>query len=150
MDEALFWSLIARLDWEHAGDHDAVLEPLVTALARLPEVEIFRFEDLLAEKLYALDGEAHARQIGAESYSGGDQFSPDLFLHARCCAVARGRDLFLRVLFDPRQMPKDHTFAALLLAGARAYERKTGRSYEHVPELDIETGSNPSGWARAR
>jgi hypothetical protein len=146
MDEALFWSLMARLDWEKLGDDDAVLHPLVQALSRLPEIEIFRFDDILAEKLYALDGEAYAREIGGDAYGTGKYFSPDLFLYARCCAIANGRDFFLAVLADPTRMPRNKEFEALLYAGAQAYEKKTGRGYEHAPQSNIETGSNPVGW----
>jgi hypothetical protein len=147
MDEALFWSLIARLDWNRTGDDDGVLEPMVEALARMPEGDIFRFEDILAEKLYALDSEAHARHIGEDSYGNGEYFSPDLFLYARCCAVANGRVFYLRALGDPTRMPKDMEFETLLYAAAKAFERKTGRTYDYTPEVDPETGSNKSGWA---
>jgi hypothetical protein len=148
MDEALFWSLIARLEWDHTGDDAAVLAPLLEALARLPEGEIRRFDDFLAEKLHALDGEAYARHIGEDAYGNGDHFSPDLFLYARCCAVANGRGFYLAALSDPTRMPKDREFEALLYAAAQAFERKTGRRYHYTPEVDSQTGSNKAGWAR--
>jgi hypothetical protein len=148
MDEALFWSLIARLDWDRIGDDDAVLEPLVEILARMPEADIFRFEDILADKLHALDGEAYARHIGQDAYGNGEYFSPDLFLYARCCAVANGRVSYLKTLDDPSRMPKDREFEPLLCVATQAFERKTGRPYEHTPDVDIETGSNKRGWVR--
>ena len=64
MTEQQFWELISLLDWKKLGNDDAVVRPLVKALAKLPEKEIFAFDDILAKKLHALDTEAHARRHG--------------------------------------------------------------------------------------
>ena len=102
MTQKTFWMLIGLLDWKKLGDDDAVVRPLVKALAKLPEKEIFSFEDHLAEKLYALDTEAHARQLGADSYKGPDAFfSEDNFLYARCSVVVNGAEFHEQVLTAP-------------------------------------------------
>jgi hypothetical protein len=147
MPEDRFWDLIALLDWDEAGDDDAVLEPLVARLAAGDEKDIFAFDDTLSGKLSALDGEAWARAIGKFAYKdGGKKFSPDLFLYARCAAVIAGRAAYEAALADPARMPKDKEFEAILDAARLAFERKTGGTYRHVPAHDYETFGNAQGW----
>jgi Protein of unknown function (DUF4240) len=142
-----FWSLIDLLDWDKTGDDDAVIEPLVAALSGRSVEEIQRFEDTLAEKLRALDTEAHAREIGEQAYDGPDSpFSPDWFLYVRSCIVANGRSTFERVLTDPNEMLKDLEFEALLYVASKAYERKTGKDFTYVPSTSYETFTNDAGW----
>jgi hypothetical protein len=148
MNEDVFWELIAKLDWSKTGDDDAVIRPVVKALAQRPVEDIFRFHDLLAEKLHALDGEAYARNIGEDSYRGEDQFfSVDNFLYVRCCVVANGRQFFNRVLRDPTAMPKGLEFETLLRVPEAAQASKTdGEEYPHDVKPDYETFANRSGW----
>ncbi len=153
MTEQQFWDLMTLLDWSKLDDDDddAVVEPLVKALAKLPENEIFAFDDLLAEKLFALDTEAHARHMGEDSYTGEDEFfSADQFLYARCVVVANGKECFEEVLADPSQFPEDAEFEAILYVAGTAYERKTGKEYSHIPATDYETFSNTQGWPSRR
>lgn len=149
MTEDRFWELIALLDWSKTGDNDAVIEPLVAALAASGIREMYEFEDVLSQKLYALDGLAYAQNIGTSAYQPGQYFSPDVFLYARCCAVANGRAIFYDVLQHPEKMPKDLDFGALLRVAEEAYLRKTGQPYQYVPAFPIETYSNEAGWKPA-
>lgn len=55
MNDTVFWEIIALFDWDETGDDAGVLEPAVLALSQLEADDIFAFDDLLAEKLYALD-----------------------------------------------------------------------------------------------
>ncbi|HET6582744.1 MAG TPA: DUF4240 domain-containing protein [Nannocystaceae bacterium] len=149
MDEAAFWAIIAALNWKRAGDGDAVMAPAVKALAKLAPADIVAFDDMLAAKLFALDGVVFAREIGQEAYRRpGEYFSGESFLFARCCAVAKGRELYESILADPRRMPKDEGFEALLELATLAYEKKTGEDYAHVPTPDCETFANEAGWPR--
>lgn len=77
MDEAAFWNIISLLDWVRRRNED-VLAPAVAALSRYSETAIYQFEDILAEKLYALDGEKYAIALGWNGVSK-DYFSPDIF-----------------------------------------------------------------------
>ena len=72
--------------------------------------------------------------------------SSDLFLYARCCAVANGKDFYQEVLSDPAKMPKDLTFEALLYLAEKAYRRKTGKRLDRAPAYIYETFFNPAGW----
>jgi hypothetical protein len=149
MDDAQFWTIIAKLDWKKAGDDDAVLRPAVKALAKLPPAEITAFDDMLAAKLFALDGLAWAREIGEESYRRpGEYFSGEAFLFARCRAVALGRERYEATLADPARMPKNEAFEGLLELAARAFELATSDDYTHVSTPDCETFTNEAGWPR--
>jgi Protein of unknown function (DUF4240) len=150
MTEQQFWELMSLVDWEKLGDDDAVVRPLVNALAKLPEKEIFAFDDWLAQKLHALDTEAHARHMGEYSYKGPDEFfSVDEFLYTRCAVVANGKECFEEILADPNQFPEDAEFEAILYAASTAYEEKTGKEYPHSPATNYETFNNKNGWPAA-
>lgn len=150
MDEVGFWKLIAQLDWSKTGDDDAVCAPVVAALAAQPVEAIEAFEELLAQKLHALDTEAHAREIGEEAFEGSkEHFSADWFLYVRCCVVANGRKTYEAVLADPKRMPKDMEFEALLQIASAAFEQKTGRPFEFTASVSYETFANTAGWRPA-
>ena len=141
-----FWRVIVLFNWKKLGDDEAVIEPAVKALAQMTVNDINRFEDILNEKLYALDTEAHAREIGEDAYQPGTYFSADWFLYARCVVVANGPELYESVLADPTEMPKDGEFESLLTVGPTAFERKTGEEFDHVSPVSYESFSNQSGW----
>lgn len=145
MSETRFWELIALLDWKQTED-EAIVAPLLAALAAGPVREIYEFQDGLSAKLYALDTQAYAEQIGDDAYRPGTYFSVDIFLYARCCVVANGRAAYEQVLQNPAEMPKDLTFETLLYVASEAYTRKTGKSFHYVPAFSIETYSNREGW----
>ncbi|AKS42546.1 DUF4240 domain-containing protein [Wenzhouxiangella marina] len=147
MQESQFWSIIAMLDWEESGDDDAVLAPVVAYLTSKPDEEIFHFEEILAQKLHALDTRAHAREIGEDAYVDGEAyFSVDAFLYARCVVVANGKALFEQVLRNPREFPKDMEFEAILYVAQEAYEQKNEKEWDYVSPTDYETYSNLAGW----
>jgi hypothetical protein len=148
MSDDEFWSLIDRLDWTYRGKDELVVEPLVAKLATQSDATITDFDDALAAKLHALDGERYAREIGEHAYTdnGSKYFSVDLFLYARCAVVTAGREIYQAVLADPTEMPKDTEFEAVLYVAQQAYERKSGGKYTHVPTPSYETYSNETGW----
>ena len=149
MDEAAFWELIGRLDWRHDGDDDRVVKPVVDGLASLPDAEIGAFHEILAQKLYDLDGRAWARESGGDVWwSEPDNVSVDGFLYARSAVVARGAGVYEAVLADPAKMPKNAAFEALLYVAANAYERKTGLEWDDLDDTEVsyETFSNEAGW----
>ncbi len=149
MDDTTFWGVVAKLDWTSEGDDDRVVAPVVQALSQLPDSEIASFHDILAAKLYALDGRAWARESGPEVWWGEpDSLSVDGFLYARCAVIANGRDAYDQVLADPTRMPKDLQFESLLYVASTAYERKTGLDDEGLldTEVSFETFSNEDGW----
>lgn len=143
LDEAVFWELIARFDWDKIGDDRAVMEPTIQILSQMPEEAIRGFADILSEKLWLLDTEAHAQPFMSKHPKG--RLSVDDFLYVRCCVVANGKAVFEDVLQHPEKMP-DLTFSGLLHLAAWAYERKTGKPFLHLSTYNYETYSNENGW----
>ncbi len=147
MNENEFWSIIGMLNWDEAGDDEAVVEPVVDYLSRMSNEEIFQFEEFLAKKLYALDTKAHAKEIGEDAYLNDEKyFSVDSFLYSRCVVVANGRELFEAVLKSPSEFPKDMEFEAILSVSQEAYEQKNDKEWDHVCATDYETYKNTNGW----
>lgn len=149
MNENVFWATIAKLNWDETGNNDAVLEPAVRSLSAMEVDDIFIFEDMLAEKLHALDTREHCRAcyVGELDPDNGDDYiSADDFLYIRCVIVANGQELFSEVLADPNQMPQEMEFEALLSIALKAYERKTGQPFEHVSPISYESFQNLEGW----
>ena len=103
-----FWSLIARVDVTNATEERAV-EPLVADLASRTRRDRRAFARTLARLLYDIDGRAWARRMGDGWYGDPDDFSPDVFLYARCAVVARGREYYETVRADPAKMEADQT-----------------------------------------
>lgn len=144
LTEERFWTLIDLLDWSKEGDDNAVLEPLILVLSEMPIANIHQFEDLLAEKLWLLDTRSHADASMREDPDG--HFSADYFLYDRCCVVANGKSYYEAVLADPNKMPSGISFEPLLSVADRAYHRKTGKTFVHIPTHSYETYSNKVGW----
>jgi|JI10StandDraft_1071094.scaffolds.fasta_scaffold686181_1 predicted DNA-binding WGR domain protein len=150
MDENVFWEIISSFNWKKTGDDDAVLRPAVKRLVSMTIDDIYKFADILAEKLYMLDGISYASNIGEEGYKGEDQhFSVDYFLYVRCCVVANGKDYFDMVVSNPGQMPKEMDFEPLLYLPMEAYNKKTKtEDYDYVTKYNYETFSNIGGWKK--
>jgi len=150
MTEAEFWSVVALFDWNETGDDAAVLQPAHDALTRLPPGEIVAFDDILSEKLHALDTRAHCKACyegELDPDNGDDYISADDFLYNRCVVVANGREVYESVLADPSKMPREMEFEAILYLATGAFEAKTGATYEHVTPVDHESFQNAAGWA---
>lgn len=149
MSEDIFWRIIALFNWKRKGDDKAVIEPAIAVLAQMQVDDIRGFEDILSEKLFALDTELHAREIGEDAFIPGQHFSPDLFLYARCAIVVGGKSFFDSVLSDPLKMQKDMEFEYLLAVAPTAFERKTGREFDldYISPVSYESFSNQAGWS---
>ena len=145
MDEQQFWNIIALLDWGRKRSED-IIAPAVEALSHFSVQNIYRFENILAKKLYALDGERYARPLGW-GQADRSHFSVDIFLYARCCAVANGQSFYEKVRKNPSCMPKEYTFEPILYLAEKAYRLKTGsEDYDFLPMVSYETFSNEKGW----
>lgn len=148
MDEELFWEIIASFNWKKLGD-DAVMLPALKKLAALPIEEIFAFDNILAKKLYQLDGAKYADACYPVKrfISGKPYISVDDFLYCRCVIVVNGPAYYEHILQNPDGWPVDSEFESVLYLAANAYERKPkGEEYPHVPEPSFETYSNLAGW----
>lgn len=149
LTEERFWEIISLFDWTDDEDNERVLAPAIAALAESPVHHIYLFEDILAAKLFSLDAQVFAENIGEDAYTPDKYFSVDNFLYARCCVVANGKKTYEAVLKDPVLMPKDLTFESLLYLASDAYFKKTGKEFEYFSTIPIETYSNKAGWAES-
>lgn len=150
MDEDIFWEIISSFNWKKTGDDDAVLRPAVKKLVSMTVEDIYKFADILSEKLYRLDGIDYASNIGEDSYKSEDEhFSVDYFLYVRCCVVANGKNYYEEVLRNPEKMPKGYDFEALLYLPMDAYNKKTkSDDYDYDSKFNYETFSNIEGWRK--
>ncbi len=148
MDEEVFWEIISSFNWKKTGDDDAVLRPALKKLVSMTVDDIKQFAEILASKLYELDGLVYASNIGPDSYKGeNEHFSTDYFLYVRCCVVANGKDFFNHVLTNPTSMPKEMDFEALLYLADEAYNKKLKTDGEFIEtKLSFETFSNTEKW----
>jgi len=147
MDDQVFWGIISLLD-SSKEDEEAIIEAAVKELSTFTAWKIKHFEETLSYKLFLLDTEEHAKEMGEYRFSQQDQhFSPDLFLYARCAVVARGQEVFEDVLSNPSKMLKDTEFEILLSLSSKAYYLKKGKEFEYESGRSYETFSNKEGWS---
>ncbi len=149
MKDSEFWDLIALVDQGslERGDADAAVRPLQRALAAKNEAALVQFEEVLGQKLYALDGKAYAQNAGELASSD------DLFLHARLYVVARGCEYYKSIKSHPESMSRSiqKTCKPLLYVHKHAWEVLTGRpaaEWPYSPSLSYKTGSNSALWKR--
>jgi Protein of unknown function (DUF4240) len=144
LTEAEFWTLIALLDWSKLGNDDAIIAPVVQALANKSFRYIIDFADILSHKLFLLDSEIYL------SYDDNTTLDIDFvanrFLYTRCCVVANGLTFFNHIRRHPIEMPHSLNFAALLRIPNEAFKKQTGKTLDHVWAYPIETFSNTLGW----
>ncbi|WP_180896804.1 DUF4240 domain-containing protein [Priestia megaterium] len=147
LDDQVFWGIISLLDWSKE-DEEAIVEAAIKELSTFTAWKIRHFEETVSYKLFLLDTEEHAREIGEYRFSPQDQyFPPDLFLYARCAVVARGKEVFEDALSNPLKMLKDTEFEILLSLSSEAYNLKMGKEFEYESGCSYETFSNKEGWS---
>jgi hypothetical protein len=141
-----FWELIGLLDGDTRNE-----EKLISALGLLPPNDILGFSESLADALFALD-----RPELTEDPNNDQQvpMSEDVFLYFRCSVVAAGREAFERVLREGvlRESEWDDggSGEGLLSISPAAFERATGREWDHDTHVSYETGSNREAWGSRR
>lgn len=143
LSDARFWQVIGQLDLDQETD-EQILQPAVDELAGGEVVEIFLFEDLLAEKLQALDTPQHALSVYPET----DQISVDGFLYVRAGVMALGQEHFETVLKDPSAIDADWDFEPLLSLAEKAYFKKTNKAFAYHSHISYETFSNKNAWSK--
>ncbi len=147
MTDSEFWKLIAliNLDALDSGDTYRAVFPVQKALLNKNETELEAFQEILSQKLYALDGEVYARNAGESGRSD------DAFLYARLYVVVRGQKHYEEVRSHPDQMPKSlqQWCEDLLYVHKYAWATLTGRSvseWPFSPTVSYESGSNSALW----
>ena len=142
-----FWDTLNRLDWTKEEDDTKVVEPVVSFLAQQPLSHIYRFSDILSEKLWLLDTRAHA-QVFLDDPEEEGCLSVDDFLYTRCAIVSNGKEYYEKILVNPFLTPTDLTFEPLLYIALTAYKQKTGKHFTGTSAFNYETYSNKKGWVK--
>ena len=140
-----FWKTIELCDWNHEGDDELVLMPVINYLASKEDSDIFEFDNQMSELLYALDTKELAKQC--ENVSG--YFSDDEFLYSRCVALINGADYYEEVMQGKVEDIWDMEFESLLYVPMIAWALKNQEDeddYPHETPVSYETGSNEEGW----
>lgn len=145
MHDQDFFHFTDMLDWDKQGDDEAVIEPLISFLAKWGDNVIFAFHDKMAELLFSLDTYNIAKHLmGNETC-----FSPDYFLYARCVALVNGKPYYNAILKGRKKLPANMDFETILYVPQKAWERiynEDGDEYLHEAKLNYETYSNKAGW----
>lgn len=116
--------------------------PLEVALSGKREEDIVAFEEALAQKLYAIDGEVYFKNAGDLGSSD------DGVLYVRLYVVAKGRDFYEAVRSHPEKVPKRRC-EDLLGAHKYAWASLTGRpvsAWPYFPSVSYESASNGKLW----
>lgn len=146
MKEEAFWAIISLLDWDQS-ENEKIVEPVIEKLSSLSAGHIYNFQEILSQKLFQLDTQTIAENIGKYSYTPDSYFSVDHFLHARASVIANGQEAYKIILSNPSEMFKDLTFEPLLSIASTAYMRKTNNPFIYIPSCSPETFSNKQGWS---
>lgn len=144
--EKEFWEIIDLFNWRKRKASN-IMNAAISNLSELSEEKIKAFDDILSEKLFQLDGQVYAENIGQGAYKDkNESFSADGFLYARCMVVAKGKKVYKSIIQNPKKMLKDSSFEPLLNLASLAYQKKTGKVYDHIPAYIYETFANTKGW----
>lgn len=148
MSDEAFWALISTLPKYVDGISSAELTLRLTIKG--PD-QIIAFADHLAAALYAIDHPVGADQLIRDPTAGNEPMTmgDDLFLYARCAAVAAGRAKWEQIVADPTRMAGTwHAFDGefLLIVAPDAWQQATGTEWTHESPLSYETGSNTDNW----
>ncbi len=145
MNEKEFWKIMDKADWSSQGDDDKVLAPVIDALSKLDDEEIFGFEDVMSKLLYDID----SQEIALQLYGPELHFSEDLFLYQRCVALVNGAKYYKKILNGKEKLDPDSEYEPILYVPHRAWAQKhqaDSGDYPHFPEISYETGSNETLW----
>lgn len=145
MNEKEFWKIMDKADWSCQGDDDKVLAPVIDALSKLDDEEIFGFEDVMSKLLYDID----SQEIALQLYGPELHFSEDLFLYQRCVALVNGAKYYKKILTGKEKLDPDSEYEPILYVPHRAWAQKhqaDSGDYPHFPEISYETGSNETLW----
>jgi hypothetical protein len=143
MDENVFWQIISMFDWNQQ-DEMLIMQPGIDMLSQFPVDDIYKFDDILSEKLYLLDGEPFGSNFMREP---AKYLSVDMFLYRRCYVVARGKDFYENILANPRQGDFEETAEGMLYLSSYSYKNKAGsKDYDHQTKFNYETYSNSKAW----
>ena len=123
MKKSDFWNLLNLLEWKYEGDDEQVTKPVVRALARMNEEEIFAFNDI-AKKLIADLEKENAVRLAAEA-SGS--VSEEELRKILCVAIVNGRKYYEDIRKGRSRLNPDLEFGSILSVAEKAWAVKAER-----------------------
>ncbi len=141
----LFWDTIKRCDWDHKGDDDEVLKPVINDLSKQSDDVIFQFDEEMSELLYHLD----TRELADQCEQEDPMMCDDTFLYSRCAALINGPRYYEKVKSGNAKDVWSMEFESLLYVPQQAWalkHHKEPEDYPHIAALSYETGSNLEKW----
>lgn len=142
---SFFWGTLDLCDWEHEGDDEKVLEPVIDFLSKQDDDVIFLFEEIMAQLLYHIDTKKNFEKC--KEISGDD--SADSFLYSRCVALINGPGFYSAVESGRVDDLWNMEFESVLYVAMTAWGRKHDKDpldFPYSSSLNYETGSNKNGW----
>lgn len=148
LKQSEFWNLVSLIDVKalEQEDEEQAIAPLKAELVSRTVEDLKDFEEHLAQTLFSIDGRAYFEAAGDAAESD------DSFLYVRCYVVAKGKNFFESVKFNPSMMPKDISqwCESLLYVHRIAWAQITGQDESEWPfetAVSYESGSNLELWA---
>jgi len=134
-----FWNLIERTKRKAGGDTEEQVELLEELLAERPLEDIIEFGRVL-EYFHSL---SYTSDLWAAAYIIQGGCSDDMFDYFRAWLIAQGKEVFENATENPETLAKiisvedaeEIDGECLLYVAAQAYERKTGKSWEKLLDL---------------
>lgn len=120
-----FWNLLNLLEWKYEGDDEQVTKPVVRALARMNEEEIFAFNDIV-KKLIADLGKEKAVRLAAEA---AGPVSEEELRKILCVAIVNGRKYYEDIRKGRIRLNPDLEFGSILSVAEKAWAVKSERSF---------------------
>jgi len=139
MTDEEFWALIDLADLELVDQEDCLsgVAPIVIALSHKSPEDICDFEEIMTQKLYALD---HAILIDEL------ESSSDSFLYQRCYAVVSGPRFYADTFSEEKRNLEDFDWCeSLIYVAQNAWTKSQSSDWEFTASVSYETGSNEEG-----
>lgn len=140
MTDEEFWALISLADLKLIDQEDCLsgVAPIVAALSKKSPEDICDFEEIMSQKLYALD---HAILIDEL------ESSSDSFLYQRCYAVVSGPRYYADTFSKEKRNLGDFDWCqSLLYVAQNAWAKSQDSDWEFAASVSYETGSNEEGY----
>lgn len=139
MTDEEFWKLISLADLTLIDQEDCLggVTPIIEALSQKPPEDICHFEDIMSQKLYALDYAVLYDELESSS---------DSFLYQRCYAVVSGHQFYANTFTaDTRELGDFDWCQSLLSTAQSAWEKSQNSDWSFTSNISYETGSNEEG-----
>ena len=139
MTDEEFWALISLADLNLVDQEDCLsgVAPIVAALSQKSPEDICAFEEIMSQKLYALDHAVLIDELGVGS---------DSFLYQRCYAVVSGPLFYADAFSEEKRNLGDFDWCqSLIYVAQNAWKKSQDSDWSFTASVSYETGNNEEG-----